>query len=527
MGKLASLGLLLLVTSAFAFQSPTPPRLPRTSPIAPGPRPNLPPSTPIRSPAPVPISPTRTIASRLANATEVRQGLGLVPAYERVPGVEAIKIAILDYGFDGIESTRHYLPENMVVVENYDPAWVKRNQLGDPEFKKPFAPMNAHGRIMAEIVWGVTGFLPRGPQFYLLNANGPTMLRRAVRYAIDAHVDIILFSNVFEGGGHGDGRGPINRIVADALAADIIWINAAGNYGGHVYNSRIVVRPDGYLQLNKGNDPTALRFRNLMDENTITITLTWNDYRDQEDAGTDKDLDLYVEDADGKRVGTSEKKQVFGSAPTGPEESRNPRERVVLAELPAQPDRDYRIRIRTKKNNFKPQDELRILVAGNRAGIVDRQSNQFVDGVQFLDASGSGEIYPPADNALVLAVGDSDTASSVGPTADRRVKPDVVIEDSRAYFSNGEVLVGASNAAAYFAGVAALMKAVEPGLRTRHLLWFAHYGRAIKPTGAAQQVTTTTANGKTVKVVEGARVRRVWSTPTLQELKQQIQNDCK
>jgi hypothetical protein len=522
MGKLASLGLLLLVTSAFALQAPTPPRLPRTTP--PTPVPQRTPAAPVPLPRPNP-APVRAIASRLANAAEVRQRLGLIPAYEKLPAVESIKIAILDYGFDGIESARRYLPENTVVVENYDPAWVQRQQLGDPEFKKPFAPLNAHGRIMAEIVWGITGFQPHGPRFYLLNANGPTMLRRAVRYAIEAKVDIILFSNVFEGGGFGDGRGPINRIVAEALAADIIWINAAGNYGGHVFNSRIVVRPDGYLQLNKGSDPTALRFRNLLDENTITITLTWNDYRDQEDAGTDKDLDLYIEDADGRRVGTGEKKQVFGNAPTGPEESRNPRERVVLAELPAQPDRDYRIRIRAKKNNFGPSDELRVLVAGSRAGIVDRQSNQFVDGVQFLDASGSGEIYPPADNPLVLTVGDGDSASSVGPTSDRRVKPDVVIEDSRAYFSNGEVLVGASNAAAYFAGVAALMKAVEPGLRTRHLLWFAHYGLAQKPSGAAQQVTTTSANGATVKVVEGTRVRRVWLTPTHRELRQQIQKD--
>ena len=54
----------------------------------------------------------------------------------------------------------------------------------------------------------VTGQSPRGPQFYLLNANGPTMLRRAVRFAIDRKVDVILFSNTFDGGGNGDGRGP-------------------------------------------------------------------------------------------------------------------------------------------------------------------------------------------------------------------------------------------------------------------------------------------------------------------------------
>src|SRR5262249_43570155 len=148
------------------------------------------------------------------------------------------------------------------------------------------------------------------PRFYLLNANGPTMLRRAVRYAIEAKVDIILFGGSFEGGGNGDGRGSINRVVADALAADIIWINAAGNYGGHVYNGPVEIQPSGYLRLGKGTDETALRFRNLLDENTVTITLTWNDYRDAEDAGTDKDLDLYVEDWLGWVIGSSETRQV-------------------------------------------------------------------------------------------------------------------------------------------------------------------------------------------------------------------------
>src|SRR5947209_7374915 len=84
---------------------------------------------------------------------------------------------------------------------------------------EPLARLSRHGLAMAQVVWAVTGFHPGGPKFYLLNANGPTMLRRAVRYAIEQKVDIVLFSDVFEGGGNGDGRGPINRAVADALAA--------------------------------------------------------------------------------------------------------------------------------------------------------------------------------------------------------------------------------------------------------------------------------------------------------------------
>src|SRR5262249_5010570 len=148
-------------------------------------------------------------AARPINAADVRKRLGLSPAYDRVAGLEAVKVAVLDYGFEGVDGTRPYLPAETVVVEHYDPAFVRRFNLGDPEFKKPFAPGNTHGRSMAQLVWAATGLHPRGPRFYLLNANGPTMFRRAVRFAVEEKVDVILFSGSFEGAGNYDGRGPI------------------------------------------------------------------------------------------------------------------------------------------------------------------------------------------------------------------------------------------------------------------------------------------------------------------------------
>src|SRR5436305_1863568 len=82
-----------------------------------------------------------------------------------------------------------------------------------------------HGRGMAQIVWAVTGGRPEGPKFYLLNAGGPTLLRRAIRYAVEQRVDVIVFSGSFEGGGDGDGRGPVDRAVDEAVAAGILWVN--------------------------------------------------------------------------------------------------------------------------------------------------------------------------------------------------------------------------------------------------------------------------------------------------------------
>ena len=69
------------------------------------------------------------------------------------------------------------------------------------------------------------------------------------------------------------------------------------------------------------------------------------------------------------------------------------------------------------------------------------------EAVKFFDAVGREELYPPADHPLVLTVGDSSPDSSVGPTADYRIKPDVILEDSRAFFTDGQVTAGSSNAA--------------------------------------------------------------------------------
>lgn len=413
-----------------------------------------------------PASPAPS-AARVLQGEELRRRLGLVPGYANVRGIEQIKVAILDHGFDGLDGKRPYLPPGYQLVEHYDSEFIRRFQLGDPEFRKPFEPGNTHGRLMAQIVWAMAGSPPRGPQFYLLNANGPTLFRRAVRHAIEARVDIILFSGNFEGAGNYDGRGPINAVVDDALAAGILWVNAAGNHGGAIYNGPVRPGPDGWLRFPTGD---ALRFVNRLDENSVTVTLTWNDYRATEDAGTDKDLDLVIEGSLGQVVGRSELRQVSGNAPAEPGTSRNPRERAVVTDLRAS-EFPYRIRVRDRSHNFSANDRLRVLVTAARDfGYRDPAKGTIQKAVQFLDASESGEVFPPADHRGVLTVGDASRSSSIGPTADGRTKPDVLLESSAVRFSNGDETDGSSNAAALFAGALVVLKAAQPGLRAEHVL---------------------------------------------------------
>ena len=107
----------------------------------------------------------------------------------------------------------------------------------------------------------------------------------------------------------------------------------------------------------------------------------------------------------------------------------------MLTDLPANLDFNYRIRVRAKSDNFGADDRVRVLVTSSRDTYVNPATGAVDDALTFFDASGKGELYPPADNPLVLTVGDSGADSSFGPTADRRVKPDVILPDSRAFSS--------------------------------------------------------------------------------------------
>jgi hypothetical protein len=443
------------------------------------------------------------VGARIADPFQVRKRLGVSPEYDSTTSLANVKIAILDFGFEGFDPARKQLPPETVVVEHYPDEFIRTNELGDPAFKKGFMPGNNHGRLMAQIVWATANFAADGPRFYLLNANGPTMFRRAVRYAVQEKVDVVLFCGSFEGIGNFDGKGPINAIVDEAVRAGIIWINAAGNYGRRTYNGPVTVGTDGYLRFADGRD--FLRIRNNLDENTLTVTLNWNSYGDAEDAGTVKDLDLYLQDPNGNLIGKSDAVQIPGGT-TGENQSKNPRERVVLADLPSSKGRDYLVRIRAASRNWDANDRIRLHVTALKdAPFLDPVTRLETNPVDFIDASGVGEIFPPADHPRVITVGDASAGSGVGPTADFRVKPDFLIEESQAVFSNGESSFGSSNAAAYFAGVVCLLKANAPGLTTSHLLKMAT-SRARTATAPPRTTTTVgTASKASRRVSPAAR----------------------
>ena len=239
-----------------------------------------------------------------------------------------------------------------------------------------------------------------------------------------------------------------------------MWVNAAGNYGGNVINSSV-----------KDALASSISLKSRLDENTAQVILMWNSSGAEEDTGTDKDLDFYIYDENGNEVAKSEYKQVLKKPELAEGETFLPRERVKF-EFSKNRSGNYKIIVKAKTQNFNENDRIRLVIIPEKQPLFDRETNRMVGPVELLNATPYGEIMPPADNPNVITVGDLSPASAKGPTADGRMKPEILLEESSATFSNGQSSGGTSNAAAYFAGVLAVLKANRADLTRNDVVSF-------------------------------------------------------
>lgn len=412
-----------------------------------------------------------------------------------------IKIAILERGFAGAEEEGN-LPGGTVIVNQYDSEMIEKYDL-NPGYEAP--PLDeAHGRRVAQLVWAMTGMSHEiAPRLYLLNANGYTNFRRAVRYAIEEKVDIILYAQSWEYGGNYDGKGFINNVVNEATKKDILWINAAGNYGDLVHNAAIVTNSEGNLTFSprhRYTDIDKLLFTVNSDEKSARILCTWNDFSDDPDYQSVKDLDLFVyEWNDGKLgelVGESCLAQVDNENYAERTPSKLAREEISLDGL--RKNQKYAIMVKNISHNFlSSKDKVRIILHAN-SGVLT-----------FDDHSSGGEIMIPADNKSVIAVGDVSSNSSTGPTSDRRAKPDVMLypwtpkgqtnttDVPYTTFSDDTVVAGTSADAAIFAGITAVLKADNPAIKKIEIITFAQKNLAlwrINNTGNTSYARMTDSN---------------------------------
>lgn len=332
-----------------------------------------------------------------------------------------VKIAIIDVGFAQLsraKKSKVINPEVIVDEHDYTGEGLETG--------------TAHGTGVAEIVHAMA------PQawLYLKKVADEIDLANAVEDAIAQGVQIINYSVGVANANFNDGTGVVAQIADRARAHGILWVNAAGNhaqshwmgfFSDRNYNNWIEFAPGREELLIKADFPGS-----------IELYLTWDDW-----PRTAQDFDLFLYDAQGRLVASSQNYQ------TG---SQEPTEQI---EYVAWAPGTYRARVlarRVSKTNIR----LKIF----------NLSQQPID-----PNVPEGSILTPADARGALAVGainvrnwsngPQEPFSSQGPTSDGRIKPDLAGPDGVSSFAL-TYFSGTSASAPHVAGAAALLLSQHP-----------------------------------------------------------------
>ncbi len=366
------------------------------------------------------------------NLDQIARDLSIA-TYAQSTSVRTVKIAILDNGFLGYQTE---VGQTLPATTQYHAGPIPVN----PKTEE------AHGTYMAQLVAGLLSKTPGiSYELHLYSAYGYSNLAQAIKTVVATQFDIVLYSQVWEYGGNGDGRGFINSLVNQATQSGIVWINASGNFGDATYLAPVETLKDDWAFLPSANQGVRVRcYDNPQKKCQLRAVLSWNDFKDDPNIGTDKDLDLVLSDDTLKVLRTGGLQQVVTAPANGdPGTSLYPRE-IVEAEL--KPGL-YELRVKVRSANFtKAQDTLRIVTSG--------------DYIEQLNTTDSSEtLLAPADNAGVITVGATDSKKS---SASRSMgKPEFSLT-SEVALKNGDTFKGSSNSAAMTAALAVIAKGLRP-----------------------------------------------------------------
>lgn len=359
------------------------------------------------------------------------QGLHLEPLYARSAEARPLRIAVLDNGFAGYKTVLGtLLPANTF----YHPGPVDSPTPGDP-----------HGTVMAEIIYRImtdSGKYPGlTPELHLYDSRGYSNFKAAVDDCIARKVDLILYAQVWEYGGNDDGKGFINAVVDQATQAGITWVNASGDFGETTFQSMIMDARDSWVELPGPNESVIIRCeRNPAGGCPLRLVLSWNDFKNNVNEGTDKDLDLILTDDTLNIVQSSQLVQKLRDDHQ-PGTTLYPREIIMTLLKPG----TYYARVKDRSHNFGPRDRLRLTASGD---FISMPQHTF------------GEtLLPPADNPSVITVGASDTRRT--GVAPELKKPEIEIP-SRMHLQGGPTFYGTSSAAAVVVAGIGILKETDP-----------------------------------------------------------------
>ncbi len=348
-----------------------------------------------------------------------------------------VHIAIIDLGFANWQalSNQGELP-SFVSIQNFR---------ADGQFEA-----TPHGSAVAEIVYDAAP----GATLSLYAINTELELNQAVNAAIQQGVDVIVHALSWFNTGPGDGSGYLGDITRQAEQAGILWVNAAGNQARRYYAGTFTPSPNHpsrhiFADNDEGNDVA------LQQGQTVCGFLSWDAW-----PTTDDDYDLYLYRVrDAQWVARSDNVQDGTQAP-------------VEALCYTATTTDTYAFVITHYSQNKPPRFLRL----------------FTDGADLQYTTPTGSIVQPADAASVLAVGavfwqanyPLEPFSSLGPTTDGRIKPDLVaydgvstvtygLSDGLGFDQGGQGFFGTSASAPLVGGAAALVRQRYPDWTPAHV----------------------------------------------------------